>query len=359
MNDFAEYQRTLGATLANDGIALHYGDARREYRAAFEASVLMDRSHEGRIELTGRDRLAIPGRISTNDVGALKVGEGCATIFTNPNARILDRAVITYLGERALALTEPGRGAALQAYLQRNVFYNDEMRLRDLSGETRAFALHGVSADGVMESLAPGIAALPLFGSREFSIADAVVIAIRSKPVTGAAWVIVAPNSHVVAVHRAIHDAGRDAKLQLAGSLAYNMLRIHAGRPGVGRELSGDYIPLEVGLWDEMSFTKGCYTGQEIIARMESRGRLAKTMVRVRLSAPLDAPAELSADGKSAGTLTSAVKLSEEVAVGIAVVKMAAAQPGRVLQSGGVNVEIIGYAGVQPPGLRDEESSDG
>ena len=65
-----------------------------------------------------------------------------------------------------------------------------------------------------------------------------------------------------------------------AGSLTYNVLRIRAGRPGVGHELSTDYIPLELGLWDEVSFTKGCYTGQEIIARMESRGGWRKRLSR-------------------------------------------------------------------------------
>src|SRR6185295_4976010 len=93
-----------------------------------------------------------------------------------------------------------------------------------------------------------------------------------------------------------------------AGSLTYNRLRIRAGRPGVGHELTQDYIPLELGLWDEVSFTKGCYTGQEIIARMESRGRLAKTIITVNLSAAVDAPAKLVADGHEVGMLTSSVQ---------------------------------------------------
>lgn len=360
MADFAQYQRGLGAALAPDGIALHYGDADGEYRQVRTGVVLMDRSHEGRIELIGRDRLGVSQRMSTNDVGALKPGECAATIFTTSTARILDRAVLCSLGERALALTEPGRGAALLGYLQRNIFFNDDLRLRDLSGETRAFALHGgTSADALMNDLSPGISALPIFGAREVEIGGAQVIAIRMKPLASAGWSIIAPAAAAVDVHRAIHARGKDDhQLRLAGSLAYNMLRIFAGRPGVGRELSGDYIPLEVGLWDEVSFTKGCYTGQEIIARMESRGRLAKTMVRVRLDASITAPADLSAEGKSVGVLTSTVTLPEELHVGIAVVKMPYAQPGRTLFASETSVHILEYAGVQPPGLRDEEASD-
>lgn len=360
MMDFADYQRSLGAELAADGIALHYGDPDHEFRSIMNAVALMDRSHEGRMELVGRDRLAIPQRISTNDVGALKPGEGAATLFTTPNARILDRAVFCNLGDRVIALAEPGRGGALMTYLQRNIFFNDDLRLHDLGGETRAFALHGAAADGVMDALSPGIATLPIFGAREIKIADTPVIAIRIKPLATAAWNLIVPGTQAIAVHQAICDAGRDAYgLRLAGSLAYNMLRIFSGRPGVGRELSSEYIPLEVGLWDEVSFTKGCYTGQEIIARMESRGRLAKTMVRVRLDAPVMAPAELTAEGKSAGTLTSAVTMPDGLHNGIAVVKMAFAQPGRTLHAGETVVHILEYAGVQPPGLREEEATGG
>ncbi len=359
MTDFAQYQRELGAELAADGIALHYGSADRDFGFIMGSVVLMDRSHEGRLELIGRDRLAIPQRMSTNDVGALKPGEGASTIFTTPNARILDRAVFCNLGERVIALTEPGRGSALLGYLQRNIFFNDDLRLRDLSGETRAFALHG-AADGLMDDLSPGISALPIFGAREIEIAGAQVIAIRLKPLASAAWSLIVPSTSSVDVHRAVYARGRDDHhLRLAGSLAYNMLRIYAGWPGGGRELSGDYIPLEVGLWDEVSFTKGCYTGQEIIARMESRGRLAKTIVRVRLDAPVGAPAELTAEGKSAGVLTSAVTLPEGLHVGIAVAKMAYAQPGHTLFAGETPVHILDYAGVQPPGLREEEAADG
>ncbi len=97
-----------GATLANDGIPLHFGDQRREYRAALDAAVLMDRSHEGRFEISGRDRLDLMHRISTNDLLSLSDGAGRPTIFTNPNARILDRALVFNRGDRALVHRRAG-----------------------------------------------------------------------------------------------------------------------------------------------------------------------------------------------------------------------------------------------------------
>jgi folate-binding protein YgfZ len=342
-------QHTRGAQFASDGIPLHFGDIEAEYHAARNAVVLMDRSHEGRIRLSGRDHLTIPHRISTNDCEALAVGAGCATIFTNPNARILDRALLYQCGETALLLTEPGRGAALMGYIQRNIFFNDDLRLHDLSSATRAFALHGPQADALVATFDPSAAALPPLHTTDITISDTLVTACRIKPLSGAAWVLIVPNDAAADVWAALLEAGQAVGVRPAGSLVYNALRIWAGRPGVGRELSSEYIPLEVGLWDEVSFKKGCYTGQEIIARMESRGKLARVMMRVTLSAPVDAPAELSADGKSAGTLTSAVITPDGDAPGIAVLRLTYAEPGRVLKAGDVDVRVIEYAAAPPP----------
>ncbi|MCZ2095093.1 MAG: folate-binding protein, partial [Anaerolineae bacterium] len=152
-----DQQTARGAVVATDGIPLHYGDERREYHAALTSAVLMDRSHEGRFEIAGSSRLDLPHRISTNDLLTLAPGEGRPTIFINANARILDRATIYHRGEMALVLTEPGRGAPLRAYLQRNIFFNDDARLRDLADSTRQFVIHGATADAIGESVAPGL----------------------------------------------------------------------------------------------------------------------------------------------------------------------------------------------------------
>ncbi|HEX2907684.1 MAG TPA: hypothetical protein VHO69_12525 [Phototrophicaceae bacterium] len=139
----ADLHTIQGATLAPDGIPLHYGDLKAEYQAGLECAVLMDRSHEGRLHLSGTDRFALLQRISTNDLLNLAANEGRPTIFTNPNGRILDRVMVYNRQETALILTEPGRGPALRQYLQRNIFFNDQVTLADLAATTRLFVLHG------------------------------------------------------------------------------------------------------------------------------------------------------------------------------------------------------------------------
>jgi aminomethyltransferase len=346
---------SLGAALAADGIPLHYGDLEAEYRAAHEAAVIMDRSHEGRLTITGRDRLAILHRISTNHLERLADGEGAPTIFTNANARILDRATVYHCGDQALLTTEPGRGGALCAYLQRCIFFNDEAQVSDLAPTTRQFALHGAKADEAIAALLPDAAQLPPYGHRTIALDGAAVFIGRRAALIGSAWTVIAPISAAPVVWSRLSAAARPA-----GSLVYHLLRVEAGRPGGGRELSEQYIPLEVGLWDEVSFNKGCYTGQEIIARMESRGRLARTIVCMRMSAYIDAPAPLLSDEREIGTLTSSAELPNGENIGIGVVKLSEARIGRRFTTpSGALAEVTRLPGAQPPFGLDDEPANG
>jgi folate-binding protein YgfZ len=102
---------------------------------------------------------------------------------------------------------------------------------------------------------------------------------------------------------------------------AYEIIRIKAGFPDSPNEINENYIPLEVDLWDAVSFSKGCYVGQEIIARMESRGKLARKLVGLRLSehAPIGSP--IFHGKRNLGVLTSIMFSPDEEWIGLAVIK--------------------------------------
>lgn len=347
-----------GAVLAGDGIPLHYGDLRAEYEAALHRVVLMDRSHEGRLEAWGADAAALLQRISTNDVLNLAPGEGRATVFTNPNGRILDRVTVYNRGDRLLLITEPGRGTAVLHYLQRNIFFNDQVQVADLSGVTYLFALHGPAAPELASALElmPETNSYPWWG-RELDLEGTPVYAAARKPLSGGHYALIVSAKSAPQVWRRLRERGAAVGLRPAGSLTYHALRVRAGRPGVGHELTQDYIPLEAGLWDEVSFHKGCYTGQEIIARMESRGKLAKLMVRLELSAMIEAPAALFQDGREVGRLTSSVLAPDGQALGIGFVRTPLAQSEAQFNAGDANATItarvIGLAGAPPPQLAE------
>ncbi len=352
------YHQANGAEVADDGIPLYYTDPGVEDQAAQHAAVLLDRSHEARLELDGADRTALLERMSTNHLTEMAVNEGRATIFTDPNARVLDRVLVINRDPALLLVGGPSRTPALLDYLRRSIFFNDRVTVRDLTPETAQFGLHGPHAEAVAEALLPGAGGLPpLFGT-PVQIEGITVFMARRKPYAGTHWMIVAPAGQAEQVWTAALRAGQPHGLIAAGSLTFNVMRIRSGRPGAWRELTNAYIPLELGLWDEISFHKGCYTGQEIIARMESRGRLARTIVRLRLSAAVSAPADLTAEGRPAGVITSSVTTPDGEHLGIGVIRVALADAGRMLSAGEVQAEVIDRAGVQPPMIQQEQPTD-
>lgn len=342
----------FGAHLAADGIPLHYGDLLAEYRAGIEGVILLDRSHEGRVDVEGDDRLAFVHRMSTNDVERLSDGAGCGTVFLNPTGRIIDR-VVAYAQEARLRLiTAPARGAAVERYLQRNIFFGDKVRLVNQTANTKQFALHGVLAGEVMgEFFDVGAVDEHHWVAVE---ADGLrFTALRRRALSGQHWAIIVEDSQAEAVYQLLYARGKAHGLELAGSLTYNTLRIRAGIPAMV-ELSAEYIPLEVGLWNEVSFKKGCYTGQEIIARMESRERLAKTLVRIDMETYCEAPADLLVGGRVVGTLTSSVQAPGGALFGMGVIKTDFIAKGTALVLGetGIPALVAGLLGAQPHFLR-------
>lgn len=344
-----------GAVLAPDGIPLHFGDLKAEYHAALDGTILLDRSHEARLQLTGQDRFELLNRMSTNQVIGLQHGRGAPTILTNANARILDRIeVFNMADDSLLVLGGPGRSDALVNYLQRNIFFNDRVALENRTTSTVCFALHGTSVDDVIHGLIPETRHLGIYSGIQAQVAGQDVVVACRKPFVGFHWLVVVSVEGAAIVWNALLDAGKGQGLLPSGGLVYNVLRIRAGVPGVGRELSDEFIPLELGLWDEVSFSKGCYTGQEIIARMESRNRLARTIVRLELDVFVDAPADLYSDGKRIGQITSSVISPDDEIFAIGVVKTSVAHAAQELfarKPDGTRVLVQERLGVQPAHL--------
>ncbi|MCY4070156.1 MAG: glycine cleavage system protein T [Chloroflexi bacterium] len=354
MNELSAFHQRMGALLAADGIPLHYGDLRSEYHAALDGAILLDRSHEGRILLEGESRFDLINRMSTNELVGMSLFEGRPTVFTNANARILFRAMCYNLPGGLLMISEPGQGRALSELLRRNIFYSDKVAVRDQSRSTAQFAIHGPNADRILARVGLELPPPTDCFAYEIALDRTAATAARRRSIVGGHWVIICPAASAVAIYRQILDLGQSFALQPAGSLTYNVLRIRGGRPA-GPELSSEYIPLELGLWDEVNFEKGCYTGQEIIARMESRQRLAKVMVSLELTHLVKAPAIVYSDGKECGKLTSSAASPDGEIFALALIKTASARPGTVLEVGDARrpATVSDYAGLQPAFITD------
>lgn len=292
-------------------------------------AILFDRSTaQGRLELADRDRLDLLHRMSTNDVNRLAPGEGCATVLTTALARMIDLAVVYHRGDVALLRTH--RADTVRAWLARHIFWQDKIKVRDVSAELGQLELHGPGAAIVAGRIAPGAADLRLHHTRNL-LGGGFVAAMA--PIGSAEWpafVFIAPVENIPALRESILEAD---DVREGDAALYEQMRIAAGVPGPAAELTEDYIPLEAGLWDAVSFSKGCYIGQEIIARMESRNKLAKTLVGLRLDAPVAPGARLYAGDSAVGMITSVAQAPNAPGVFVAIgfVKPDSAEMGMAL----------------------------
>ena len=311
------------------------------YLATQKNAIWVDLNGRGCLELTDRDRLDLVHRMSTNDLRRLETGAAMPTVLTTATGRIIDMLVMINDGERALAITGRGRDEMVRSYLQRHVFFNDRLKIKDVSGGIDLIGVYGARAASALEKIVPGAAELPVH--RFVTVNETIVL--RMPPLAGDGFWLLGSPEKAQALRQNLEQAG----VLLADESTLDLLRIEAGIPEVDHELTGDYIPLEAGLWDAVSFNKGCYTGQEIIARMESRGQLAKMLVHLSTASPLEPGADLLRDGKSAGTLTSIAAHPDGGYRALGFVKTASATVDAILHTAdGSELAITAIAGSQP-----------
>ncbi|MBI4772320.1 MAG: folate-binding protein YgfZ [Chloroflexi bacterium] len=315
------------------------GDPAAEYAAARSGAVVIRRGHEGRVRAVGRDRLDLLHRMSTNDLTAMAVGEARFTVLTTPIARIVDVLWVLNLGETVLCLTSPGKAAAVRRWLAGYIFYNDQVKFEDASDDLGQLGIYGPRAGAVASALIKGAEAL----AENRCLEREGLNVLRGRPLAGDGFTVIAPADRLEAAWGQAVAAGATP----AGEEAYQMLRLAAGQPYVGRELTDEYIPLEANLWSAVSFSKGCYIGQEIIARMESRGKLARRLAGVRLEAPVAVGAEVRAGEAAAGSVTSAGTIPGLGPVALSYLKTAFAEPDTRITVEGVNGTVVALPFVQ------------
>jgi aminomethyltransferase len=304
----------------------HATERAPDYDTALSGVVYWDEGQAGRILMRGRDRAELLQRLSTNDIVRLRAGQGAQTVLTSPIGRIIDLLTVHALDDALLVVTSAGQGPAVFGHLRKNIFFNDQVTLEPAGRSHAQLALFGPQAARALQASAgaPELADLAMHHHVELEIAGGPVRVARRAPIGGAGFTLYVPAQQLESVRAALEEAGALALT----AVAYEILRVEQGIPAYGHELGLEYIPLETGLNEAICFTKGCYVGQEIIARMESRNRMAKQLRGLRLDAPAEAPGKLSVAGKQAGDLTSAVVSPRFGPIALAYVRSAHAAPG-------------------------------
>ena len=287
-------------------------DAAAQYRAARADAVLADRSDLGRLLIEGADALDLLHRLTTNDILSLRPGEGTAAAFVTGKGRLIDLVTLHRLEDRLLCLTGAHRAAAVAAHIERFTF-REAVRVADASGSHGTLGVYGARAEHRAGRLLGSAAAgRPLHHPLAVELAGVRAVLARTFPLGGGGYHLTAEAADLPALRAAIQEAS--GGLVEAGPEVVEVMRIEAGLPSPGRELTDDYNPWEARLDDAISLTKGCYVGQEVIARLNTYKKVSKYLVRLSVSGGLPGPGSgLVREGTGAiGTLTSAARVPGE-----------------------------------------------
>jgi len=310
------------------GVAAHYGDPYAEQRALAGSSGLVDRSHRGVIRITGPDRLSWLHSITTQSLEKLAAGHTAEALILSPNGHVEHQLTLTDDGTAVWAHVEPGTAGPLLEFLESMRFM---LRVEPAD----------VSADyGILTLMGPGRPDPPGAAAATLSAPFQVDLVVAREELAGLA-------------------AGlRSGGAELAGMWAYEALRIAAGRPRLGLDTDHKTIPHEVG-WIETAvhLSKGCYRGQETVARVHNLGHPPRRLVFLHLDGSADAlpahgdPVELA--GAGVGFVGSAARHYELGPIALALIKrtvpvdavlsaagIAAAQEVIVPPDAGANVKI-------------------
>ncbi len=299
------------------------------YEALTQGAALVDRSERGKLAIAGGEAAEALNGIVTNDVTALEPGRGQDAAVLTPKGKMLGEVRILDAGDELLLDMER---AALQPVFD---------ALRHGIVGFRAELRKGTLEKGLLSLVGPR--------SRAVAGADALpaVEHAHAAGEAGAAPVRLIVTASGIDVLCSAADTERvRAALVAAGATAVDeadadVVRVEAGRPRYGVDLDDSVIPQEAGLNERaVSFTKGCYVGQETVARLHYKGRPTRHLRGLRLTAPVAAGAPVVLGEREIGTLTSAVVSPRFGAIGLALLRREA-EPGAAVLAGGTPAEVV------------------
>ncbi len=325
------------------------GDPAAEYRAARETAIVADLAGRGRLRISGADAFDLMHRLTTNSIRDLASGEGRPAIFATAKGRIIDLVLFHRFDEELLCTTGEGRAGVVVSWIDRYTFRED-VRVEDRSATHCTIGIYGTKAADVVSILCPAVAAgWAAHHAARFNVEGIEGVLARTYPLAGEGFLATVTAERGPALIDRLLE--RHAGMRVAGPAALEALRIEAGMPAPERELTEDYNPWEAGLGDAVSLDKGCYVGQEVIARLDTYSKVSKNLVRLKIAGP-DVPPRGSAleiAGRRTGTLTSVAAVpGEDRIIGLGYVQDEHAESGMELHvaapGGGIGATVEGPA---------------
>lgn len=298
-------------------VPAHHGDPPAEQRAMARSAAVVDRSNRDVLAVTGEERLSWLHLLLTQHVSELPPDTGTEALVLDLQGRVLHHMGVAATGDTVYLDTEPGDGAPLLDYLTKMVFWS-QVEPRDATGELAVLSVVGPDVPGVLEQAGLPVPAAP---HGVTALPDGGFVRRTPWPGKDAADVVV-PRDAVAARWSALTAAGARA----AGTIAFEALRVESRAPRLHRDTDERTIPHEVGwIGPAVHLTKGCYRGQETVARVANLGRPPRRLVVLHLDAgdeELPRTGDpVHRDGRPVGRVGSVVQHHELGPVALALVK--------------------------------------
>ncbi|HLK03522.1 MAG TPA: glycine cleavage T C-terminal barrel domain-containing protein [Candidatus Acidoferrum sp.] len=343
-----DVHRESGATMGEwFGCALpsDFGDWLAEYRFARETVALLDKSYRAYLGFTGPDRARFLNALLTNNIKDLKAGRGIVSLFLNPQGRI-QAEIETYAEEQRLLCVSFAEIREKLIPALDHYIIMDDVTLTDDTSRYGALALEGPRGSELITRLTSiDLGAMAELEWRETTVGAIPCQLVRRSPNRSAGAEFLCERVHLPTLWNILRDAAAAAGGGPVGYTALNTVRLECGIPWFGYDFGEKQIPHEAGLENShISYTKGCYTGQEIVERVRSRGQVNRVRALFKLEAKeLPSPnSPILAEGKEIGYVTRTA-FSPAFGAGIAMgyVRRELSEPGAIVQIGIANATVI------------------
>ncbi len=304
----------LGATLGEAAgweMPLRYGKAESEQAAVRQGIGIADLSHRGRLNVTGDDRIKWLQSVISNDILPLKPGQGCYSSFLSHKGKMLTYFRVYMLAE-SLILEDVGEigDATLQA-LRKFLLYGTKAKMENCAESWGLLLVSGPKAAGLVKAaFGADVSGLPPLSFITHEIGGQQALLIRTEETGETDLEIMIPADGLVTAWDRLFTAGQPIGLKPFGTEAREMLRMEAGLPKAGPDLNEEIVPPEANLEGKaFSLSKGCYPGQEVVARMDTYGSVRRRLVGLALKDPVIPPkgAKLFSGDREVGWVSSAV----------------------------------------------------
>jgi tRNA-modifying protein YgfZ len=278
--------------------------------AAKSGAAIYDSSHWGKILVSDRDRLRFLHNQSTADFEKRQAGEGCDTVFVTSTARTIDLATGLVLDDEVLLIVSPNRREYLFNWLDRYIFFADRVKLKDVTEPLASFTLIGSESPKILTQLGcPKLVDSPLHSHQIYTIAGVEVRIAIGTELGLPGYQLICDRDNLAILQQSLTNLGA----VVLSEDGWECLRIEQGRPKPDAELTEDYNPLEVGLWDTISFSKGCYIGQETIARLNTYKGVKQYLWGIKLAEAVATGTVITVDGEKVGILTSCSEIDGKI----------------------------------------------